>query len=80
MKIISKITIIILLFFASCSNTTSSKCKSNCFKVQTRQNIGIKRYEIITYEDYVKMKKYTILVCAYANGCRCTLIDIEDIK
>lgn len=79
-KIISKITIIILLFFASCSSGTSGKYESNCFKVQTIKYTGYINYKIVTYEDSVKMKKYTILVCSKNSGIGCTLIDTEEIK
>lgn len=75
--------IFIFILFASCSgssSSTNSKCDSSCFNVQVCECFGNKRYEIVTYEDSVKMKRYTILVCTATYGCGCTLIDTEDIK
>lgn len=73
-------TILIFILFASCSSTTNSKCESNCFKVHEYKSFGDKRYEIVTYEDSVKMKRYTILVIDFVYGGGCTLIDTEDMK
>lgn len=73
----------IFILFTSCSSSTSSKsskCESNCFKVHEDKSFGNKRYQIVTYEDSVKMKRYTILVCTATYGCGCTLIDTEDMK
>lgn len=72
--------ILFFIFFASCSSTTIRKCESYCFKVHVYECFGNKRYDIVTYEDSVKMKRYTILVCTARYGCGCTLIDTEDIK
>ena len=72
--------ILIFILFASCSSTTSSKCESNCFKVHEDKSFGGKRYEIVTYEDSVKMKRYTFLVIDFVYGGGCTLIDTEDMK
>ena len=77
------ITTAIFILFTSCSGssrTTSSKCDSYCFNVHVSECFGNKRYQIVTYEDSVKMKRYTILVCTATYGCGCTLIDTEDIK
>ena len=76
-------TIFIFILFTSCSSSKSSKsskCESNCFNVHVSECFGNKRYQIVTYEDSVKMKRYTILVCTATYGCGCTLIDTEDIK
>lgn len=73
-------TILIFILFASCSSSTSSKCESNCFKVQAEQVIRNVRYKVVTYEDSTNMKRYTFLVCTKQYGCGCTLIDTEDIK
>lgn len=73
-------TISIFILFASCSSDTSSKCESNCFDVHVSECFGNKKYQIVTYDDSVKMKRYTILVCTATYGCGCTLIDTEDIK
>lgn len=76
-------TIFIFILFTSCSShisDTSGRCDSNYFSVCTTQRTGNKRYDIVTYEDRVKMKRYTILVCTATYGCGCTLIDTEDIK
>lgn len=75
--------ILIFILFASCSgssSTTSRKLDSNCFNVHVCKRFGNKKYEIITYEDSVKMKRYTFLVCTAHYGCACTLIDTEDMK
>ena len=75
--------IFIFILFESCSSsssTTSRKCESNCFNVHVSECFGNKRYDIVTYEDRVKMKRYTILVCTAHYGCGCTLIDTEEIK
>lgn len=76
------ITTAILFFicFASCTSTTSDKSESNYLNVHTVKCAGNKKYEIVTYEDSVKMKRYTILVCTAHYGCGCTLIDTEDMK
>ena len=77
-------TIFFFILSASCSSDKSSKCESNCesncLNVHTVKRAGNKKYEIVTYEDSVKMKRYTILVCTATYGCGCTLIDTEDIK
>lgn len=73
-------TIFFFILFASCSSGSSSKYDSDCFNVHVSECFGNKRYEIVTYEDSVKMKRYTILVCTAHYGCGCTLIDTEDIK
>ena len=75
--------IFIFILFASCSSSTSSKSskfESNCFKVHEDKSFGGKRYEIVTYEDSVKMKRYTFLVISFTYGGGCTLIDTEDMK
>lgn len=72
--------ILFFILFASCSGSKSSKCESNCFKVYEDKGFGGKRYEIVTYEDSVKMKRYTIIVIDMVYGGGCTLIDTEDIK
>lgn len=72
--------IFIFILFASCSSDTSSKCESNCFEVQAEQNIRNIKYRVVTYEDRVKMKRYTFVVCTKQYGCGCTLIDTDDIK
>lgn len=74
------ITVLDFILFAICSGGRSRKCESNCFKTQTEQLIGNVKYKIVTYEDSVKMKRYTILVCTWDRGCGCTLIDTEKIK
>ena len=77
------ITTAIFILFTSCSSKSSNtriKYESYCFNVQVCECFGNKRYEIVTYEDSVKMKRYTILVCTAHYGCDCTLIDTEDIK
>lgn len=75
--------IFIFILFSSCSGSsrnTRIKCESNCFKVHEDKGFGGKRYEIVTYEDSVKMKRYTFLVIDFIYGGGCTLIDTEDIK
>lgn len=74
------ITISVFILFASCSKTEGSKCESNCFNVQAIKRMGHHNYKIVTYEDSVKMKRYTIFVCSKNSGFGCTLIDTEDIK
>lgn len=76
------ITTALLFFmcFASCTCTTSGKSESNCLDVHMVKLEGNKRYDIVTYEDSVKMKRYTILVCTAHYGCGCTLIDTDDMK
>lgn len=76
-------TICILLLFSSCSSShcdTSSKCDSIGLSVRTIQRSENKRYDIVTYEDSVRNKRYTIFVCTAIYGCGCTLIDTEEIK
>ena len=74
------ITIAISILFTSCSSSTSRKCDVSYFNVHVCECFGNKRYEIVTYDDSVKMKRYTILVCTAHYGCGCTLIDTEDMK
>ena len=74
------ITAAIFVLFTSCSSSKSSKCESNCFEVQAEQNIRNIKYRVVTYEDRVKMKRYTFVVCTKQYGCGCTLIDTEEIK
>lgn len=76
----------IFILFTSCSSSTSStsskriKYESDCFNVKVCKCFGNKRYEIVTYEDSVKMKRYTFLVVDFFYGGGCTLMDTEDMK
>lgn len=77
------ITTAIFILFTSCSSKSSNtriKYESDCFKVHEDKSFGGKIYEIVTYEDSVKMKRYTIIVIDMIYGGGCTLIDTEEMK
>ena len=79
-KYIFLIVISVLVFFASCTSTSnkSSVNEISCIKVKKLDPYGT--YQIVTYEDNVKMKRYTIFVCDLYYGGGCTLIETEDMK